>query len=130
SSTPPRATRWVGCSRGPDGGSGRAISRRWRRAPGRSCTRDGPPAPCPRNGAACALGGVRRRRRLGQELVHLRMRLSESLPDLVDEVARTLGLETELASAPGVSPAAARAHLDALHGGAAEVTELAELPSP
>ena len=26
---------------------------------------------------------------------------SESLPDLVDEVARTLGLETELASAPG-----------------------------
>ena len=56
-------------------------------------------------------------------------RLSESLPDLVDEVARTLGLETELASAPGVSPAGARAHLDALHGVAAEFTELAELPS-
>ena len=31
-------------------------------------------------------------------------RLSESLPDLVDEVARTLGLETELASAPGRQP--------------------------
>ena len=54
---------------------------------------------------------------------------SESLPDLVDEVARTLGLETELASAPGASPAGARAHLDALHGVAAEFTELAELPS-
>ncbi len=73
--------------------------------------------------------GYRRLRRLGQELVHLRARLSESLPDLVDEVARTLGLETELASAPGASPAGARAHLDALHAVAAEFTELAELPS-
>src|SRR4051812_42908311 len=73
--------------------------------------------------------GYRRLRRLGGELGHLRNRLSESLPDLVDEVARTLGLETELASTPGVSPAGARAHLDALHGVAAEFTELAELPS-
>ena len=73
--------------------------------------------------------GYRRLRRLGSELGHLRTRLSESLPDLVDEVARTLGLETELASAPGASPAGARAHLDALHGVAAEFTELAELPS-
>jgi DNA helicase-2/ATP-dependent DNA helicase PcrA len=73
--------------------------------------------------------GYRRLRRLGGELAHLRGRIGESLPDLVDEVARTLGLETELASAPGVSPAGARAHLDALHGVAAEFTELAELPS-
>jgi DNA helicase-2/ATP-dependent DNA helicase PcrA len=73
--------------------------------------------------------GYRRLRRLGGELAHLRTRLSESLPDLVDEVARTLGLETELASAPGASPAGARAHLDALHGVAAEFTDLAELPS-
>ena len=73
--------------------------------------------------------GYRRLKRLGAELAHLRTRLSESLPDLVDEVARTLGLETELASAPGASPAGARAHLDALHGVAAEFTELAELPS-
>jgi DNA helicase-2/ATP-dependent DNA helicase PcrA len=73
--------------------------------------------------------GYRRLRRLGNELVHLRTRLGESLPDLVDEVARTLGLETELASAPGASPAGARAHLDALHAVAAEFTELAELPS-
>jgi DNA helicase-2/ATP-dependent DNA helicase PcrA len=73
--------------------------------------------------------GHRRLRRLGRELTGLRARLGESLPDLVDEVARTLGLETELASAPDVSPAGARAHLDALHSVAAEFTELAELPS-
>ncbi|WP_104524641.1 ATP-dependent helicase [Blastococcus atacamensis] len=73
--------------------------------------------------------GYRRMRHLAAELASLRGRIGESLPDLVDEVARTLGLETELASAPGVSPAGARAHLDALHGVAAEFTELAELPS-
>ncbi|MGY1821175.1 ATP-dependent helicase [Geodermatophilus sp. SYSU D00079] len=73
--------------------------------------------------------GYRRLRRLGAELAALRTRLGESLPDLVDEVARTLGLEMELASAPDVSPAGARAHLDALHGVAAQFTELAELPS-
>lgn len=73
--------------------------------------------------------GYRRLRRLGAELAHLRNRLGEPLPDLVDEVARTLGLETELASAPEASPAGARAHLDALHAVAAEFTELAELPS-
>ncbi|MGY1813500.1 ATP-dependent helicase [Blastococcus sp. SYSU D00820] len=71
----------------------------------------------------------RRLRRLARELGHLRTRLGDPLPDLVDEVARTLGLETELASTPGVSPAGARAHLDALHAVAAEFTELAELPS-
>jgi DNA helicase-2/ATP-dependent DNA helicase PcrA len=79
--------------------------------------------------AAYSAAGYRRLRRLGAELAHLRTRLGESLPDLVDEVARTLGLETELASAPEASPAGARAHLDALHAVAAEFTELAELPS-
>jgi DNA helicase-2/ATP-dependent DNA helicase PcrA len=78
---------------------------------------------------AYSLAGFRRLRRLGSELTHLRQRIGESLPDLVDEVARTLGLETELASAPDVSPAGARAHLDALHTVAAEFVELAELPS-
>src|SRR3954451_12962852 len=73
--------------------------------------------------------GYSRLRRLGRELAHLRTRLGESLPDLVDEVARTLGLEVELASVPEVSPAGSRAHLDALHTVAAEFTELAELPS-
>ncbi|MGY1684332.1 MULTISPECIES: ATP-dependent helicase [unclassified Geodermatophilus] len=78
---------------------------------------------------AYSRAAYRRLRRLAGELAHLRGRLGESLPDLVDEVARTLGLETELASTPGVSPGAARAHLDALHAVAAEFTELAELPS-
>lgn len=73
--------------------------------------------------------GHRRLRRLGAELAGLRSRLGESLPDLVDEVARTLGLETELASHPDASPGGARAHLDALHSVAAEFSELAELPS-
>ncbi|WP_254780911.1 ATP-dependent DNA helicase [Modestobacter sp. DSM 44400] len=71
----------------------------------------------------------RRLRRLGAELAGLRSRLGESLPDLVDEVVRVLGLETELASHPDVTPGGARAHLDALHEVAAEFTELAELPS-
>jgi DNA helicase-2/ATP-dependent DNA helicase PcrA len=79
--------------------------------------------------SAYSVEGFRRLRRLAAELRHLRDRLGEPLPDLVDDVARTLGLETELASAPEVSPAGARAHLDALHGVAAEFVELAELPS-
>ncbi|WP_081866303.1 ATP-dependent DNA helicase [Blastococcus sp. URHD0036] len=79
--------------------------------------------------SAYSTAAWRRLRRLGAELDRLRGRLGDALPDLVDEVARTLGLETELASAPGVSPAGARAHLDALHAVAAEFTELAELPS-
>jgi DNA helicase II / ATP-dependent DNA helicase PcrA len=79
--------------------------------------------------AAYSAEGYRRLRRLKAELAHLRDRMGEPLPDLVDEVVRTLGVETELASAPDVSPAGARSHLDALHGVAAEFTELAELPS-
>jgi DNA helicase II / ATP-dependent DNA helicase PcrA len=78
---------------------------------------------------AYSLAGYRRLRRLGAELAALRSRIGESLPDLVDEVARTLGLETELASVPQASPAGARTHLDALHAVAAEFVELAELPS-
>ncbi|MEU2347523.1 ATP-dependent DNA helicase [Modestobacter sp. NPDC049651] len=73
--------------------------------------------------------GFRRLRRLGGELAALRGRLGESLPDLVDEVVRVLGLETELASHPDVSPGGARIHLDQLHQVAAQFTELAELPS-
>jgi DNA helicase II / ATP-dependent DNA helicase PcrA len=73
--------------------------------------------------------GHRRLRRLANELSALRSRLGEPLPDLVDEVVRTLGLETELASHPDVTPGGARAHLDALHEVAAEFSELAELPS-
>lgn len=73
--------------------------------------------------------GHRRMRRLGAELTVLRGRLGEPLPDLVDEVVRVLGLETELASHPDTSPGGARAHLDALHQVAGEFADLAELPS-
>ena len=73
--------------------------------------------------------GYRRLRRLGAELGTLRGRLGSPLPDLVDEVVRTLGLETELASHPDASPGGARVHLDALHTVAAEFADLAELPS-
>ncbi|WP_222194053.1 ATP-dependent helicase [Modestobacter italicus] len=73
--------------------------------------------------------GHQRLRRLGRELAALRTRLGESLPDLVDEVVRSLGLETELASHPDVTPGGARTHLDALHEVAAQFSELAELPS-
>jgi len=73
--------------------------------------------------------GHRRLRRLANELSGLRSRLGEPLPDLVDEVVRSLGLETELASHPDVTPGGARTHLDALHEVAAEFAELAELPS-
>ncbi|KQS73822.1 DNA helicase UvrD [Modestobacter sp. Leaf380] len=73
--------------------------------------------------------GHRRLRRLGAELGQLRTRLGEPLPDLVDEVVRTLGLETELASHPDASPGGARTHLDALHTVAAQFADLAELPS-
>ncbi|MPQ99842.1 AAA family ATPase [Modestobacter sp. I12A-02628] len=73
--------------------------------------------------------GFRRLRRLGSELGQLRGRLGESLPDLVDEVVRTLGLETELASHPDATPGRSRTHLDALHEVAAEFVQLAELPS-
>ena len=104
---------------------------------------DGPPVPAPpraRGSSVEALDdlgrpeafsaeGHRRLRRRGAELAGLRSRLGESLPDLVDEVSRALGLETELASHPDVSPGGARAHLDALHQVAAEFSELAELPS-
>jgi DNA helicase-2/ATP-dependent DNA helicase PcrA len=110
------------------------------RRPGREDDDDPAPRPSERGSIVEALDDLgdpsayspaahRRLRRLGAELAHLRGRLGESLPDLVDEVARVLGLETELASAPGVSPGSARAHLDALHAVAAEFTELAELPS-
>ncbi|SDO17316.1 DNA helicase-2 / ATP-dependent DNA helicase PcrA [Klenkia soli] len=78
---------------------------------------------------AFSADGHRRLRRLGAELAGLRARLGEPLPDLVDEVVRTLGLETELASHPDASPGGARTHLDALHTVAAQFADLAELPS-
>jgi DNA helicase II / ATP-dependent DNA helicase PcrA len=56
---------------------------------------------------------------LATELRTLRTHSSRPLADLVNEVERTLSLDIEVASRPGVDPAAARADLDAFAGTAA-----------
>jgi len=58
--------------------------------------------------------GYRRLGLLRDELRELRSRLDQSLPDLVADVAQTIGLDVEVAARPGVSAGLARAHLDAL----------------
>ncbi|MCW2622266.1 MAG: putative helicase, partial [Frankiales bacterium] len=64
--------------------------------------------------------GRRRFELLRDELRALRRRLDQSLPDLVSDVERTLGLDVEVSARPGVaSPAAARADLDAFADAAA-----------
>jgi DNA helicase-2/ATP-dependent DNA helicase PcrA len=58
--------------------------------------------------------GYRRLAALAAELAALRGRLDQSLPDLVADVERTIGLDVEVAVRPGEGAAAglARAHLD------------------
>jgi DNA helicase-2/ATP-dependent DNA helicase PcrA len=56
---------------------------------------------------------------LAAELRSLRTHAARQLPDLVTEVERTLGLDVEVASRPGVDPASARADLDAFTDAAA-----------
>ena len=63
--------------------------------------------------AAYSPAGHARFRALGGELRALRGQLSRPLPDLIGEVERTLGLDIEVASRPGVEPLSARADLDA-----------------
>jgi DNA helicase-2/ATP-dependent DNA helicase PcrA len=58
--------------------------------------------------------GYRRLCLLRDELRELRSRLDQSLPDLVADVAQTIGLDVEVAARPGASAGLARAHLDAL----------------
>jgi DNA helicase-2/ATP-dependent DNA helicase PcrA len=68
-------------------------------------------------------------RRLGQirdELRDLRSRLDQSLPDLVADVAQTIGLDVEVAARPNGSAGLARAHLDALGDVAARFAEESE----
>jgi len=68
-------------------------------------------------------------RRLGlfrDELRDLRHRLDQSLPDLVADVAQTIGLDVEVAARPGGSAGLARAHLDALGDVAARFAAEAE----
>jgi DNA helicase-2/ATP-dependent DNA helicase PcrA len=56
---------------------------------------------------------------LATELRGLRRHVGRPLPELVTEVERVLGLDIEVASRPGVDPAAARADLDAFADAAA-----------
>ncbi|MGL5856872.1 MAG: UvrD-helicase domain-containing protein [Angustibacter sp.] len=69
-----------------------------------------------RDGDGRQLSGPARRRleRLADTVRGLRGRTALPLPELVVEVEQALLLDVELASRPGVSPAQARAHLDAI----------------
>ncbi len=72
--------------------------------------------------------GHRRFTALAQELRGLRGRLDQSLPDLVADVERTIGLDVEVAVRPG-DAGLARAHLDALAQVAARFASEAEGPT-
>jgi DNA helicase-2/ATP-dependent DNA helicase PcrA len=69
--------------------------------------------------AAYSFAGYARLTALGAELRTLRGHVARPLAELVNEVERTLGLDIEVASRPGVDPAAARADLDAFADAAA-----------
>jgi DNA helicase II / ATP-dependent DNA helicase PcrA len=58
--------------------------------------------------------GIRRLELFRDELRGLRARLDQSLPDLVADVAQTIGLDVEVAVRAGGGPGLARAHLDAI----------------
>jgi DNA helicase II / ATP-dependent DNA helicase PcrA len=69
--------------------------------------------------AAYSIAGYARLTALATELRTLRGHVARPLAELVTEVERTLGLDIEVASRPGVDPAAARADLDAFADAAA-----------
>lgn len=69
--------------------------------------------------AAYSFAGYARLTALGSELRALRGHVARPLAELVTEVERTLGLDIEVASRPGVDQAAARADLDAFADAAA-----------
>ena len=67
--------------------------------------------------------------RLAEILRGLRSRASLPLAELVVEVERALRLDIEVAARPGVGPAGARAHLDALADVAAGFATSADVPT-
>ncbi|WP_460353554.1 ATP-dependent helicase [Actinoallomurus acanthiterrae] len=73
--------------------------------------------------------GYARLERLRDELRVLRRHVGLPLPDLVTEVERTLGLDIEVASRPGLDPVTARADLDAFVDAAASFAGDAEDPT-
>src|SRR5262249_13944525 len=79
--------------------------------------------------AAYSIPGYARLTALGAELRALRGHVARPLAELVTEVERTLGLDIEVASRPGVDPAAARADLDAFADAAAAFAGDAQEPT-
>jgi DNA helicase-2/ATP-dependent DNA helicase PcrA len=75
---------------------------------------------------AYSMDGHRRLSLFRDELRDLRGRLDQSLPDLVADVAQTIGLDVEVAARPNGSAGLARAHLDALGDVAARFAEESE----
>ncbi|GAA4392892.1 hypothetical protein GCM10023088_71490 [Actinomadura verrucosospora] len=73
--------------------------------------------------------GHGRLRRLRDELRALRGQVGLPLPDLVNEVERTLGLDIEVAARSGLDPVTARADLDAFIDAAATFAGDAEDPT-
>jgi len=73
--------------------------------------------------------GFGRLRRLRDELRGLRSQVGLALPDLVNEVERTLGLDIEVAARSGLDPVTARADLDAFIDAAATFAGDAEDPT-
>jgi len=79
-----------------------------------------PPGWVGRRGRRLSDAGRARLADLASVLRAIRRASGLSLPDLVGEAERLLGLDVEVAARPGRSPAAARAHLDAFRAVAAE----------
>ncbi len=73
----------------------------------------------PGDPAAYSAVGYQRFAALAAELRALRLHAGRTLPELVGEVERTLGLDIEVAARPGMDPACARADLDAFADAAA-----------
>lgn len=73
----------------------------------------------PGSPAAYSITGYARLTAIAAELRTLRGHVARPLAELVTEVERTLGLDIEVASRPGIDPAAARADLDAFADAAA-----------
>jgi len=79
--------------------------------------------------AAYSAVGHARLSALASELRTLRGHVGRTLPDLVGEVERTLGLDIEVAARPGVDPANARADLDAFADATADFAGDQEEPT-
>ncbi len=82
-----------------------------------------------RDGRGLSAPARQRLARLAGTLRALRGRTGLALPDLVVETERALLLDVEVASRPGVRPAAARTHLDALAQVAGDFAASADRPT-